>query len=167
MLLILVCFFFFESFTVDSDANNFNSTVNNFNSTFIPLAYSEGKGNCLNFLICSMAVATGLGVCMVVFLACCCFFAYLYWKNYRIIQLFRGIKFKISDETLNGSSEEVNTEQNQAVGGARPKVITNQLVAAASGPIPPVMIPIGPQIVKKRHRDVEAGVLEDVEVFSV
>ena len=65
-------FSFYGRFTVDF-------TTNNFNSTFIPLAYSEGEGNCfLKFLICSMAVAMGLGVCMIVFLACCLFFAYLY-----------------------------------------------------------------------------------------
>ena len=77
------------------------------------------------------------------------------------------MKFKISDETLNGSCEEINTKQNGAVGGARPKVIQNKLVAGASGPIPQAMVPIGPQIVKKRHKDVEAGNWEDVEVFSI
>ena len=106
---------------------------------------------------------------MIVFLACCCFFGYLYWKNLRIIRLFRGMKFKISDESLN-QTEEINTEegrQNQAVGGARPKVYSNKLVAGASYPIePPVMMPIGPQIIVHRHKDVESGDLEDVEVFG-
>ena len=114
-----------------------------------------------------MAVAVVLGTCMIVFLTCCLFFAYLYWKNYRIIRLFRGMKFKISDETLNGSNEEINTEQNGVAGGARPKVIQNKLVEGASGPIPPAMVPIGPQIIKKRHKDIESGVWEDVEVFSI
>ena len=77
------------------------------------------------------------------------------------------MKFKISDETLNGSNEEINTEQNGAVGGARPKVIQNKLVEGASGLIPPAMVPIGPQIIKKRHKDIESGVWEDVEVFSI
>ena len=44
------------------------------------------------------------------------------------------MKFKISDETLNGSNEEINTEQNGVAGGARPKVIQNKLVEGASGP---------------------------------
>ena len=117
-----------------------------------------------------MALAAGLGTGMFVCFIGWIIFIYLYYKNKTLIELLRQLKFKLSNENVTDSNEEINTDERPLVdvetaSGARPKELTkmkkpNDFVRAGSGELETT-------VVVHRHKDVEAGSLDSQELYSI